>query len=182
MQRLTRGVIVVGILATACARSVIPGPSVGPPTPAIDQARIAIYEATLRHLAGSGFGGDWKTVFINARICRGAGSATERRDCKDRFNPEEQDELLERLSDLKGEVRFVAPEELDRVIESIFEGESGDVLLHVGPIETRGGGVDVAGSHYCGGLCAGGAVWMLEESTDGWTVTGPNPKYGVWIS
>jgi hypothetical protein len=182
-----QGLVAVGLLAAACSRSLPPGassPSEGSPEP----VRMSVYEGVLRHLAGATLGGRWRHVYVASSICPGAAGIEERPDCPDSFTVSEQTELARRLRDLHGDVRFVGPAEARRLTRAIFEGESGNalpvpgaVLLRVGPIGREGGGrLSVPGGYYCGGLCAGGATWLLRPEDGAWEVAGP--KHGEWIS
>jgi hypothetical protein len=181
------GLIALGLLAAACSRSLLPGApstSAGRPEP----ARVPVYEGVLRHLAGADLGGLWRHVYVASAICPGAAGAEQRRHCPDSFSAAEQEELAGRLRDLHGDVRFVGPDEARRLTQGIFEGEPrgalpvrGAVLLRVGRIvDERGGRLSVPGSYYCGGLCAGGATWLLRLEDGAWEVNGP--KDGQWIS
>lgn len=181
------GLVALGLLAAACSRSLLPGapsPDAGRPDP----VRVPVYEGVLRHLAGADLGGRWRHVYVASSICPGAAEGEERRDCPDSFSASEQAELAGRLGELHGDVRFVGADEVRRLTQGIFDGKPrgalpvrGAVLLRVGRIGDEGGGrVCVPGSYYCGGLCAGGATWLLHWEDGGWEVTGP--KGGQWIS
>jgi len=166
-------------LAASCGRlsaedEPSPGSLAGDESPAaIDERRLGIYEAVIRSLV------EWKDgpVYVYERLCADAGSPSEHASCPGAFSVEEQRALTDALADLS--VTFVAD---DRpVVEEIFDGGGGD-LIRVGPIAEEDGEVQVPGSHYCGGLCGGGSVWVVEETDAGWKVTGPAPGEGVWIS
>ena len=149
---------------------------------------MPVYEGVLRHLAGADLGGRWRHVYVESSICSGAARAGDPGDCADSFSASEQAELAGRLRDLRGDVRFVDADEARRLTRAIFGKRSrlalpvrGAVLLRVGRIEGGGEGpVSVPGSYYCGGLCAGGATWLLRRTQGAWEVTGP--KGGEWIS
>jgi hypothetical protein len=179
--------LALGFLAAACSRSLLPGgpsPTGGRPEP----MRVPVYEGVLRHLAGPDLGGAWRHVYVASSICSGAAEAEQRRRCPDSFSAAEQEELAVRVRDLPGDVRFVGAGEARRLTRGIFERDPrgplpvrGAVLLRVGGIDDEGGGrLSVPGSYYCGGLCAGGATWLLRVEDGAWDVTGP--KEGQWIS
>ena len=187
MRTPYRGLIAIGLLAAACSGSVVPdasGPGPGRP----DVERVPVYEGVLRYLAGADLGGRWRHVYVESSICSGAADAGDPGDCPDSFSASEQAELAGRLRDLRGDVRFVDADEARQLRRGIFERKRGltlpvrgAVLLRVGRIEgVREGPVSVPGSYYCGGLCAGGATWLLRWGEGAWEVTGP--KDGEWIS
>ena len=177
----------VVLCAAACARSPLPRPQ-SPESEPPDPARVPVYEGVLRHLAGADLGGRWRHVYVASPICPGAGGAEDRRPCTDAFSASEQSQLTRRLRDLHGDVRFVPADRVRPLVRGIFDGEPagglavrGAVLLRVGSIVDEGAGrVSVPGSYYCGGLCAGGATWLLRWTGDAWEVAGP--KDGEWIS
>jgi hypothetical protein len=185
-RTLIPGVVALGLLAAACSRSLLPGPP-SPNAGRPDPMRLPVYEGVLRHLAIAD-GGRWRHVYVASSICPGAAEAEEPRDCPDSFSPAEQAVLAGRLRGLHGDVRFVGADEARWLTRGIFGGEPrgtlpvrGAVLLRVGRIGDVGEGlVSVPGSYYCGGLCAGGATWLLHWEDGGWEVTGP--KGGQWIS
>jgi hypothetical protein len=182
-----RGLIALGLLAAACSGSVVPDAPV-PRTgrPAVE--RLPVYEGVLRHLAGADLGGRWRHVYVESSICSGAAGAGDPGDCPDSFSAFEQAELAGRLRDLRGDVRFVDADEARLLRRAIFGKRPplalpvrGAVLLRVGRIEGgREGPIAVPGSYYCGGLCAGGATWLLRWRQGAWEVMGP--KDGEWIS
>jgi hypothetical protein len=189
MRTPFRGLVALGLLVAACSGSLpsdAPGPGSGSGRP--DAARLPVYEGVLRHLVGADLGGRWRHVYVASSICPGAAEAEERGDCPGSFGASEQAELAGRLRDLHGDVRFVDADEVRELTQGIFDGHPrgnlpvrGAVLLRVGRIETEGGGLlSVPGSYYCGGLCAGGATWLLRRRDAAWEVTGP--KDGQWIS
>ncbi len=114
-------------------------------------------------------------VYVESSICSGAAGAGDPGDCPDSFSAPEQAELAGRLRDLRGDVRFVDADEARRLTRAIFGKRPrfalpvrGAVLLRVGLIEGgREGPVTVPGSYYCGGLCAGGATWLLRLEAGG---------------
>ena len=187
MRMPYRVLIALGLLAAACSGSVVPDASgPGPVGPEVE--RVPVYEGVLRHLAGADLGGRWRHVYVESSICSGAARAGGPGDCPDSFSASEQAELAGRLRDLRGDVRFVDADEARRLTRAIFGKRPrlalpvrGAVLLRVGLIEgSREGPVTVPGSYYCGGLCAGGATWLLRWRQGAWEVTGP--KGGEWIS
>ena len=184
-----RGLVALGLLAAACSGSVVPdAPGPGTGRPEVEVERVPVYEGVLRHLAGADLGGRWRHVYVESSICSGAAGAGDPDDYPDSFSAPEQAELAGRLRDLRGDVRFVDADEARRLTRAIFRKRPrfalpvrGAVLLRVGLIEGgREGPVTVPGSYYCGGLCAGGATWLLHWRQGAWEVTGP--KDGEWIS
>jgi hypothetical protein len=139
--------------------------------------RLRIYDAVIR----SQIEFRNERVWIFDRICpnagRGRAGGGDGR-CPEEFSPAEQDALLEALTDVPS-VQFV---DTGRLTERIFDGKEHGQIVRVGPIVERGGRVEVPASHYCGGLCGGGSVWSVERGEDGWTVTGPAPGHGAWVS
>ena len=123
-----------------------------------------------------------ETIWIWTSLCPNAGEPEEVRltDCEE-LTADEQEALAASLENLK--VRFV--DDPQEISDRIFGGQAvGDELVKLGPIELVDGRIQVPGSHYCGGLCAGGSVWVVEHdgSTGAWTVTGTAPGAGIWIS
>ena len=184
-----RGLIALGLLAAACSGSVVPdAPGPGPGRPEVEVERAPVYEGVLRYLASADLGGRWRHVYVESSICSGAAGAGDPGHCPDSFSVPEQAELAGRLRDLRGDVRFVDADEARRLTRAIFGKRPrhalpvrGAVLLRVGPIEGgQEGPVAVPGSYYCGGLCAGGATWLVRQRQGAWEVTGP--KDGEWIS
>lgn len=179
--------VALWLLAAACSPSLAPRPP-NPDRARPGPVRVPVYEGVLRYLAGADFGGRWRHVYVASPICPEAADAGELRRCQDSFSPSEQAELAGRLRDLRGDVRFVSAGEARRLMRGMFEGESrgalpvrGAVLLRVGHIgDEVGGRLSVPGSYYCGGLCAGGATWLLRLEDGAWEVTGP--RGGEWIS
>jgi hypothetical protein len=58
-----RGLIALGLLATACSGSVVPdASSPGPGRPEVEVERVPVYEGVLRYLAGANLGGRWRHV------------------------------------------------------------------------------------------------------------------------
>jgi hypothetical protein len=168
-------VLAAFLIATACAKPAAPGAGSGP-SPSIDAERLGIYEAVIR----SQIEFDEERVWIYDRICEGAeGPGSAEGTCPDAFSPDEQQALLQALSDVP-HVEFVSG--TDALTDRIFNGEVTGQIIRVGPIVERDDDVEVAGSHYCGGLCGGGSVWLVREAGDGWEVTGPAPGHGTWIS
>ncbi len=177
MGRMAHAVAALALAAVVCGR--VGGAVEGTPAPAeggeVDGRRVAIYEAVIRHEVKF----PDQPVAIDIRLCDDAGSPGAGGSCPGAFTSAEQEALLERLADLPS-VEFV--EDVETVVDRIFQGGGGQ-LVRLGPIiEKKGDEVWVPGSHYCGGLCGGGSVWVVEETDRGWEVTGPAPGAGVWIS
>ena len=123
-----------------------------------------------------------ETIWIWTRLCPNAEGPEQVRetDCEE-LRADDQEALAASLGDLR--VRFV--DDPQEISDRIFgERAAGDELVKLGPIELVEGRIQVPGSHYCGGLCGGGSVWVVEQdgSTGAWTVTGTAPGAGIWIS
>jgi hypothetical protein len=174
---LALSIVALVIPLAACAdRSGRGGGEPGSTSSSLDERRLGIYEAAIRNQIEF----TNENVWILERICTDAdGADGGHGECADAFSPAEQDALLRALVDVP-EVRFV--EHTEALTQRIFEGKEHGQIVRVGPIVERDGRVEVAASHYCGGLCGGGSVWVVERGEDGWTVTGPAPGHGVSIS
>ena len=145
-------------------------PSVGPtgsPTVAVDDRRVGVYEAMIRELVLKERDA---LIAVNAELC----SYLRGGRCNDRIVQAEQDVLATRLQDL-GQVVFV--DGLGRTSE---EGTRRITLL--GPIIDAPDGLRVEGGYWCGSLCAGGAMYIVERTDSGYKVVGTDPSYGSWIS
>jgi hypothetical protein len=154
-----------------------PVPTVSPSgssaeTGAVDEQRLGVYEAMIRKLVEpDDFGADEDAVpiVIHAKLCshlRGSG-------CPGRISQPEQEALAERLGDL-GPVQFV---------DGFDAGEEGArSILLLGPIHETPDGLRVEGGHWCGSLCAGGTMYIVEQLDSGYRVVGKDLTYGSWIS
>jgi hypothetical protein len=177
---LTASIAVLLLPLAACTNG-RPGSQGGDPSSASsgpDQYRLRIYEAVIRSQIEFGD----QRVWVLDRICPNAGrggAGGGHGKCPEAFSPGEQDALLEALTDVPT-VRFV--HDTRPLTQRIFDGRRHGQIVRVGPIVERGGRVEVPASHYCGGLCGGGSVWSVERDEDGWTVTGPAPGHGAWVS
>jgi hypothetical protein len=174
MRKLVPIALVVAVSVTGCGRldhSAAPG--AGSSSPSVDARKIAIYEAVVRSLAE--FPTE-RTVSIYDRVCADAGAAGGAKDCSSVFSQDEQAALLRALSDWPS-VEFVSRTE--QLEKDIFNGKGG-MLVRLGPITEDGDKVDVPASEYCGGLCGRGGVWVVEQGSGGWSVTGS--VGGTWIS
>ena len=67
----------------------------------------------------------------------------------------------------------------DEVQDRLFE-RGGGVIWFLGPIEGEGDEVKVPASYYCGGLCAGGTVHLMELVDGEWIETGSEGP--TWMS
>lgn len=143
-------------------------------TVAQDERTVAIYEAVIRDQV------EWRgdPVWIFDRLCRGAGDARRGGRCPESLSQSQKRALSAALADL-GPIRFVSV--TDPVVDQIFAGKRG-FLVRLGPIDGRGDRVQVAASHYCGGLCGGGSTWVVQRADAAWKVSGPAPGSAVWIS
>ena len=169
-------IVLVGFLiATACAKPTAAAGGSGP-SPSIDPERLGIYEAVIRNQIE--FKG--QHVWIYDQICEDAeGPGRSKGPCPDAFSQDEQEALLQALSDVP-RIEFVS--ETDALTDRIFKGDATGQIIRVGPIVEREGDVEVAASHHCGGLCGGGSTWLVQQADDGWRVSGPAPGHGAWIS
>jgi hypothetical protein len=171
----------IAVLLASLAACADRGPGAGGGEPGstssgLDERRLSIYEAAIR----SQIEFRDEKVWIFDRICTDAeGPGDGDGECPDAFSPAEQDALLRALADMPS-VRFV--EDTEALTQRIFDGKEHGQIVRVGPIVEGDGRVELAASHYCGGLCGGGSVWLVERDEDGWMVTGPVPGHGVWVS
>ena len=167
------------LILSACANSsTVPGGGTGSPSPTIDQTRLGIYEAVVRHLAGSEEA-TWEKLYLRASICANADDAADPKDCDDAFAPDEQASFVAGLADV-APVEFV--DSYADLGNRILTGKERSVYVWVGPIDEGSGTIEVPGSMTCGGLCGTGSTWVVEPDGDAWKVTGPAPGAGVWIS
>jgi hypothetical protein len=166
MKRI--GVLALSVVAVSCARgpSVAPGPSAAPEPSDVGRT-AAIYAAAI-----DGANEHFKPEWIVPGICARAEAAGVG-PCEP-MAPELRAELMK---DLGKPYRFLS--DLEKKQKEIFEGKGG-TIHRVGPIEGTGDRVTVPISYYCGGLCAGGSVAVVQTRNGSWTVTGT--EGGSWIS
>ena len=154
-------------------------PSVAATSPA-DTRRLDVYEAVLRHLAG-GERSHWEVIYVEERICDNAGSGLQQRDCDERFSPEDQQDLGDRVDDLGATVAFVP--DSSALGNRIMGGREHAVFVWMGPLEHGPeGSVEVGGSMSCGGLCGSGSTWKVVPAGSGWKVDGSASGAGTWIA
>jgi TolB protein len=152
-----------------------PADSVAPPaaSPAasdvIDAPSIAIYEALVRELLEIHSETTGEPVVIWSRLCEHFTREGRSGACSQRLSVAEQDALAARLVDL-GPIRF-------------NDGfERGETMLLLGPILDTTKGIRVEGGYWCGSLCAGGAMYIVEDREGDYVVTGTDRSYGAWIA
>ena len=143
----------------------------GSPTVAGGDRRVGVYEAMIRELVREKERD--APIAVNAEVCsylRGGRSG----GCSDRIVRAEQDVLATRLQDL-GQVVFV-----DGLGGTSEEGVRRLTLL--GPIIDTPDGLRVEGGYWCGPLCAGGNMYIVERTDSGYEVVGQDRSYGSWVS
>ena len=141
----------------------------GSPTVAVDDHRVGVYEAMIRELVREKERDG--PVAVNAKLCsylRGERFG----GCSDRIVQAEQDVLATRLEDL-GQVVFV---------DGLGRTEGTRRLTLLGPIIDTPDGLRVEGGYWCGALCAGGDMYIVERIDSGYKVVGKDLTYGSWIS
>ena len=167
-------------LVVACANDPAPGPASGPPEPQLDQTRMGIYESLSRELVGAEKV-EWKKIVIVSKLCANAGEAEGPKGCDDALSAAEQTELAQRLSDLGPPITFIE-DPTSLYIDEWMSGSPEIMVLRLGTITDHGAGVEVGGSYGCGGRCAGGTTYLLEETATAgdWEVTGTTGT--AWIA
>ena len=139
----TRYLVLVLLALSACTQSPspqqaqAPEASTPPPESRLDQRRMDVYEAAIRGLYDTE--GWYDPVIIDKRICADAAStsADGKDTCRDAFSDEEQQVVVDALSDLPS-VRFTSRAHVVR--KRILRGSGSAGLLSVGPIDGRGTG------------------------------------------
>jgi len=161
---------------TACAEAgTLPGTS-GSPT--VDERRVGIYAGVIRDLIEGPDG----PVYVWTELCSGAEGAAFGDDpdsCPDSLTPPEREAIASLLGEDVPLLEFV--EEAEPIGQEILE-RGGAELVGLGPIEEVESRIQVAASHVCGNVCGSGSLWVVEETGEGWAITGPAPGHGVWIS
>jgi len=171
-------VFLIAILAAACAEDPAPTtPADDGPTP-LDETRLGVYESLARELV-SGEEITWNKIVIVTELCENAAEPAEPKGCDDALSPAEQDALARRLGDLGTEISFVA-DPTPLYDDDWLSGIPEMVVLRLGTISPNGEGVRVGGSYGCGGLCASGTTYLLEERAGGWEVVGTSGT--AWIA
>jgi len=161
---------------SGCAEDGTPSGSTGSPT--VDEARIGVYAAVIRDVI------EFRTdpVYVWTELCssaEGAAFGDDLEACPDSLSSSEQEAIASVLAADVPQLEFV--QEAEAIAQDIFD-HGGAELVRLGPIEEVEGRTQVAASHVCGNLCGSGSVWVVEETEDGWAITGPAPGHGVWIS
>lgn len=163
----------IAMSLAACADATTPSPADGssasPPT-TVDERRVGVYGALIPELVGSE-GMQWRHIYVVTNLCGNPADpvAHGTGDCGDVLTETEQQALRERL-DLEN-LRFIDdPEPL--YDDGWFQGPPNEVVVTLGPIIERAGGVRVGASYGCGGLCGAGNTWVLEELDEEWSVVG----------
>lgn len=166
--------LVFATLLVACADDTLPpaapeGATEPTPTP-IDERRVGIYGALIPELVTSE-GMQWRRVYVVTDLCTDPTELVEDRpeSCDDVLSEAEQQALRDRVD--VGELRFI--DDPTKLYDADwFEGAPNEVVVTLGPIVERAGGVRVGASYQCGGLCGSGSTWVLEERESAWTVVG----------
>lgn len=161
---------------SGCAEDRTPSGSTGSPT--VDETRVRVYAAVIRDVIEFRAG----PVYAWTELCssaEGAGFGKDPEACTDSLSSAEQDAISSLLAADVPQLEFV--EEAEAIARDIFD-HGGAELIRLGTIDEVGGRTQVAASHVCGNLCGSGSVWVVEETEEGWTITGPAPGHGVWIS
>jgi hypothetical protein len=171
LRRILFGLgLVAVLLLAACADPLAEGnDSPQAPRPSHRQ-RIDVYEALVRHLADPR---GPKPIYVVSDLCFELMRGEQR--CPDHLSRDEEQELGARLRDL-GDIVFRRDDEPGPSPEESFQ----QILLS--PIVDKPDGLRVEGGVVCGGLCGSGSVYVLEETEDGYEVTGTDDTYGSWIS
>ncbi len=142
-----------------------------PPSATVDERRVGVYESMIRELVDPAPAGE--SIYVDRKLCSHLGTGDDFGGCSDRISPEEQAVLAERLVDL-GQVEFV-----DGVGEA---GQDETPVTLLGPIIDTPDGLRVEGGYWCGPLCAGGQMYIVEPVGSVFEVTGTDHTYGSWIS
>jgi hypothetical protein len=180
---MRRFLLLVTVTATlvACAEDPAPIPPATSPEPTvdpIDETRLDIYESLSRELVGVEEI-EWKQIVVLTKLCEAAGEPAAPAGCEDSLSPQEQEALTTRLEDLGAPVTFV-DDTTSLYDENWLSGELDMIVLRLGTIAETATGVEVGGSFGCGGLCGSGTTYRLEETSDGWEVTGTTGT--AWIA
>jgi alpha-tubulin suppressor-like RCC1 family protein len=147
----------------------------------VDADRVGIYAALLRgSIESEGF--RTGTVYVPRQLCWRAGDPGyhPHGPCPDSLTPDDEAALAARYPDTH--LTFVDREELPALGRPMFQGEDEGMIVYLGVIDRIGPDrAHVPMSHYCGGLCGGGATWLVVRSGSGaWEVV--RSVGGGWIS
>lgn len=129
-----------------------------------DQAEI--YRAVI--------GDNVKAPWIYDRVCGNAGgNPSQSAGTCDPMDAEVQAALQQLIPEAKFTSEFA---KIDR---QIMEG-GGGILWRLGPVQGVGDQAKVSASYYCGSLCAGGVIHVIERVDGRWQETGTEGP--EWIS
>lgn len=162
-------------------------PATATPEAEPPSAEEAIYAAVIRQIytVDHTFGDNppnWPRLYVlDATDDTVAGAGDE--DGHSRTLPGEmQQSITALLADLPTELQWVPSWDDVPIDETNGEIDGGEgAIITLGNIyEQEDGSVQVPAGLHCGGLCAAGMTYVLEETDSGWTVTGfVGP---MWIS
>jgi hypothetical protein len=136
--------------------------------------RVAVYEATIRYLARQPDAGG--RIVVSDRIC----AVIDHGPCDDELSPEELEALRSRLTDL-GQVELVPAADIEHP-PATEQMRSPRTYITLGPVTDGSEGTRVQAGTWCGNVCGVGAVYVVERTDDGFTITGTDPSYPVWVS
>ena len=160
----------LALLLAACSEATTGNqPKVSPSADA-DQRRVGVYGALIPELVRSE-GMSWERVYVVTTLCTNPAAPVKKDDeeCDKALSEAEQEALRTRLG--IEHLRFIDdPSSL--YDDKWFTGQSGRLVVTLGPIVETGGGVRVGASYGCGGLCGAGNTWTLHEQQGEWVVVG----------
>lgn len=169
--------VTASAILVACAEDpapIAPAASREPTVDPIDEARPEIYESLTRELLEVEKL-EWDEIVVLTELCEAAAEPAAPAVCEAPLSPAEQEDLAARLDDLDTPVSFV-----DDLGEDVFSERVHTIVVMLGPIDETEAGVEVGGGYICGGLCGSGTTYLLEDSDDGWEVTGTTGP--MWIA
>lgn len=146
------------------------GPGGSPDGALAPQEQAAVYLAVM----GDSGPGPADPPWISDEVCANAQSApgSDTGPCEP-MDPEVRAALEEAVPGAS----FTS--DPDEVQDRLFK-RGGGVMWFLGPIEGEGDEVRVPASYYCGGLCAGGTIHVMELVDGEWTETGSEGP--TWMS
>lgn len=163
-------------------------PSGSDPEPDSEPAHeVAIYAAVIRQLytVDHTFGSNppnWPHLYILGSTDDTIAGTGEEPGESHTLSAEARHGIEAQLGDLPAEIRWVSAWEevpIDETDGSVDEGEG--AIITLGNIhEQADGSAHVPAGLHCGGLCATGMTYVLEQQDDGWRVTGTTGP--AWIS
>lgn len=166
-------------------------PTSAPPTATPEAAEpsteAAIYAAVIRQIytVDHTFGDNppnWPHLYVlDATDDTVAGTGEEDGNSQ-QLAGDVQQSISEQLADLPAELRWISSWDEVPIDDSNGEIDGGEgVIVTLGNIyEQEDGSVHVPAGLHCGGLCAAGMTYVLEETGSGWMVTGFTGP--MWIS